>query len=151
MRVSDYIFRTLADWGLRQAFLVTGGGAMLLNDALGREPRIQWLCNLHEQARASAAEAYARTAGIPAVVCVTSGPGGTNAVTGVTGAWLDSIPMIVISGQIKTETMLSTYPELRQRQLGDQEINIVDIVRPITKYAAEVKDPQTIRYHLDRA
>lgn len=151
MRVSDYIFRTLADWGLRQAFLVTGGGAMYLNDALGREPRIQWLCNLHEQACAIAAEAYARTAGIPAVVCVTSGPGGTNAVTGVTGAWLDSIPMIVISGQIKTETMLSTYPELRLRQLGDQEINIVDIVRPITKYAAEVKDPQTIRYHLERA
>lgn len=151
MRVSDYIFRTLADWGLRQAFLVTGGGAMHLNDALGREPRIQWLCNLHEQACAIAAEAYARTAGIPAVVCVTSGPGGTNAVTGVTGAWLDSIPMIVISGQIKTETMLSTYPELRLRQLGDQEINIVDIVRPITKYAAEVKDPQTIRYHLERA
>ena len=151
MRVSDYIFRTLADWGLRQAFLVTGGGAMYLNDALGREPRIQWLCNLHEQACAIAAEAYARTAGIPAVVCVTSGPGGTNAVTGVTGAWLDSIPMIVISGQIKTETMLSTYPELRLRQLGDQEINIVDIVRPITKYAAEVKNPQTIRYHLERA
>ncbi len=151
MRVSDYIFRTLADWGLRQAFLVTGGGAMYLNDALRREPRIQWLCNLHEQACAIAAEAYARTAGIPAVVCVTSGPGGTNAVTGVTGAWLDSIPMIVISGQIKTETMLSTYPELRLRQLGDQEINIVDIVRPITKYAAEVKDPQTIRYHLERA
>ena len=151
MRVSDYIFRTLADWGLRQAFLVTGGGAMYLNDALRREPRILWLCNLHEQACAIAAEAYARTAGIPAVVCVTSGPGGTNAVTGVTGAWLDSIPMIVISGQIKTETMLSTYPELRLRQLGDQEINIVDIVRPITKYAAEVKDPQTIRYHLERA
>lgn len=151
MRVSDYIFRTLADWGLRQAFLVTGGGAMHLNDALSREPRIQWLCNLHEQACAIAAEAYARTAGIPAVVCVTSGPGGTNAVTGVTGAWLDSIPMIVISGQIKTETMLSTYPELRLRQLGDQEINIVDIVRPITKYAVEVKDPQTIRYHLERA
>ncbi len=151
MRASDYLFRTLADWGVRQAFLITGGGAMHLDDAISREPRIRWLCNLHEQACAIAAEAYARVAGIPALVCVTSGPGGTNAVTGVMGAWVDSVPMIVLSGQIRTETMLSSYPELKLRQLGDQEINIVDIVRPITKYAAEVKEPREIRYHLERA
>ena len=151
MRVSDYLFRTLADWGVRQAFLVTGGGAMHLDDALSREPRIRFLCNHHEQACAMAAEAYARVAGIPAVVCVTSGPGGTNAITGVMGAWVDSVPLLVLSGQIRTETMLSTYPELKLRQLGDQEINIVDLVRPITKYAVEVKDPREVRYHLERA
>ena len=143
MRLSDYIFRTLADWGLRQAFFITGGGAMHLNDALGAEPRISRLCCLHEQACAIAAEAYARVAGIPAAVSVTSGPGGTNAITGVAGAWLDSIPMIVISGQIKTETMISSCPELKRRQLGDQELNITDIVRPITKYAVAVKKPDT--------
>lgn len=151
MRLSDYIFRTLADWGLRQAFFITGGGAMHLNDALGSEPRISRLCCLHEQACAIAAEAYARVAGIPAVVSVTSGPGGTNAITGVAGAWLDSIPMIVISGQIKTETMISSCPELKLRQLGDQELNITDVVRPITKYAVAVKKPEEIRYHLERA
>lgn len=124
---------------------------MHLDDALSREPRIRFLCNHHEQACAMAAEAYARVAGIPAVVCVTSGPGGTNAITGVMGAWVDSVPLLVLSGQIRTETMLSTYPELKLRQLGDQEINIVDLVRPITKYAVEVKDPREVRYHLERA
>lgn len=151
MRVADYIFKKLADWGTRHVFLVTGGGAMFLNDALGKEKRIDYVCNLHEQACAIAAEGYARITGAPGVVCVTTGPGGTNALTGVSGAWLDSIPMIVISGQIKRATCMASYPELKLRQLGDQELNIVDVVRPITKYAAMIRRPEDIAYELEKA
>ena len=96
-----------------------------------------------------AAEAYARYSGKMAAVCVTSGPGSTNAITGVMGAWVDSIPMIVISGQVKQSTTIKDQPNLRQ--LGDQEINIVDIVKPITKYAVMITDRNTIRYHLEKA
>ena len=110
MRVADYIWKTLADWGVRYVFLVTGGGAMHLNDALGRESRIKYVCNLHEQACAMAAEGYARIRGIPGVIHVTTGPGGTNALTGVMGAWLDSVPMIIVSGQIKRSTMITSAP-----------------------------------------
>lgn len=151
MRVADYIFKTLADQGADTVFLVTGGGAMHLNDALGREKRLHYVCCLHEQACAMAAEGYARIRNKPGIVSVTTGPGGTNAITGVAGAWLDSIPMLVISGQVKTETLLSTYPDLNVRQIGDQELNIIDIVRPVTKYAACVRDPQEIRYELEKA
>ncbi len=151
MRVADYIFKTLADHGAKDVFLVTGGGAMHLDDALGREKRLHYICNLHEQACAIAAEGYARISGRPGIVCVTSGPGGTNAVTGVMGAWVDSIPMIVISGQVKRETTIAACPELKLRQLGDQEINIVDIVRPITKYAVSVRDPEQIGEILEHA
>ena len=138
MRVADYIFKTLADKGVRHCFLVTGGGAMHLNDALGLEKRIRYVCCLHEQACAMAAEGYARMSGQPGVVCVTTGPGGTNALTGVLGAWLDSVPMIVISGQIKRATMITAAPNLKLRQLGDQEYNIVDSVRPMTKFATTI-------------
>ena len=138
MRVADYIWKTLADLGTRHVFLVTGGGAMHLDDALGRETRIRYVCNLHEQACAMAAEGYARQAGRPGVVCVTTGPGGTNALTGVMGAWLDSVPMVVVSGQIKRATMITSCPDLKLRQLGDQEYNIVDAVRPMTKMAKTV-------------
>ena len=150
MRLADYIFKTLADWGTRHVFMVTGGGAMFLNDAVGKEKRISYVCNLHEQACAMAAEGYARIAGLPGVLCVTTGPGGTNAVTGVAGAWLDSIPMVVISGQIKRETSMAFHPELKLRQLGDQELNIVDVVRPITKYAVTVKEAGDIRKELEK-
>ena len=138
MRVADYIWKTLADWGVEHVFLVTGGGAMYLNDALGREERIKYVCNLHEQASAMAAEGYARRSGMPGVVSVTTGPGGTNALTGVMGAWLDSVPMIIISGQIKRATMITAAPHLKLRQLGDQEYNIVDAVKPMTKMAKTV-------------
>ena len=151
MRVADYIFKTLADRGVRHVFLVTGGGAMFLNDALGREKRIKYVCNLHEQACAMAAEGYARISGMPGVVSVTTGPGGTNALTGVAGAWLDSIPMLVISGQIKRATCIASYPELHLRQLGDQELNIVDVVRPITKYATMIRKPEDILAELEKA
>lgn len=151
MRAADYIFRTLADWNVRHIFFVSGGGAMHLNDALGREKRIQYVCALHEQGAAIAAEGYARIAGTPGVINVTTGPGGTNALTGVAGAWLDSIPMVVISGQIKNATCVRSFPELKLRALGDQELNIVDVVKPITKYAAMIQRPEDVRYHLERA
>ena len=151
MRAADYIFKFLADRGVKHTFLVTGGGAMHLNDAIRCEKRITPVCNLHEQGCAIGAEGYARISGTPGVLCVTSGPGGTNALTGVAGAWLDSIPMIVISGQVKTSTLINSCPELNLRQLGDQELNIVDVVRPITKYAACVTDASTIRTHLEKA
>lgn len=151
MRVSDYIFRTLADRGVREVFLVTGGGAMQLNDGLRCEKRIAPVCCHHEQGCAIAAEGYVRAGKKLGVVSVTSGPGGTNCVTGVIGQWLDSIPVLYISGQVKFETTLLSCPELGLRQLGDQEINIVDIVRPVTKYAAVVTDPGSIREELEKA
>ena len=151
MRVADYIFKFLADKGVRHVFLVTGGGAMFLNDALGKEKRIRYVCNLHEQACAMAAEGYARVRGIPGVVSVTTGPGGTNALTGIVGAWLDSVPMLILSGQVKTSTTLSACPELKLRQLGDQELNIVDVVSPITKYAKMITDPAEIAAELNKA
>ena len=144
MRVADYIWKFLADKGVRHCFLVTGGGAMHLNDALGREKRIKYVCNLHEQACAMAAEGYARMSGTPGVVSVTTGPGGTNALTGVMGAWLDSVPMIVISGQIKRATMITSCPKLKPRQLGDQEYNIIDAARPMTKMAKTVMSVEEV-------
>lgn len=151
MRVADYIFKTLADKGVRHCFLVTGGGAMHLNDALGHETRIKYVCNLHEQACAMAAEGYARMSGMPGVVSVTTGPGGTNALTGVMGAWLDSVPMIVISGQIKRATMITACPHLKLRQLGDQEYNIVDAARPMTKMAKTVMSVEEVPSVLEEA
>src|SRR6185295_4669800 len=109
------------------------------------------ICHHHEQAAAMAAEGYARVLNRPAVVNVTAGPGGLNALNGVFGAWTDSIPMVVISGQVKTETLVSSYNVPGLRQLGDQEVDIVAMVRPMTKYAVLVRDPQSIRYHLLRA
>jgi acetolactate synthase I/II/III large subunit len=152
IRVADYIFRTLADRGVRHVFLVTGGGAMHLNDAIGREPRIHYVCGHHEQACAMAAEGYARIRNEVGVVNVTSGPGGINALNGVFGAWTDSIPMLVVSGQMKRETLLQTHGLIgKLRQLGDQEVDIVSMVRGITKYAQIILEPESIRYHLERA
>jgi acetolactate synthase-1/2/3 large subunit len=151
MKLSDYIVSQLADWGVRHIFLVTGGGAMHLNDSIGAEPRIQYICNHHEQASAMAAEAYARVTGRPGVINVTTGPGGINALNGVFGAWTDSIPMLVVSGQVKRETCMRAQGITGLRQLGDQEADIVAMVEKITKYAVLVDDPLTIRYHLERA
>ena len=151
MRVADYIFKTLADRGVKHCFLVTGGGAMHLNDALRLEKRIKPVCCHHEQACAIAAEGYYRASGHLPVVSVTTGPGGTNAITGVIGAWLDSIPMVVISGQVKFSTTIASCPDIPLRQLGDQEINIVDIVRPVTKYAMMVTEPNQIYRELEKA
>jgi len=151
MRVADYIFKFLADYGVKYVFLVVGGSAMHLNDALRKEKRIKYVCNHHEQGAAIAAEGYARTSGNLAVVNVTSGPGGTNTLTGVIGQWLDSVPVLYLSGQVKYETTIASVPGSRLRQIGDQEINIIDIVRPVTKYAKMITDPETIKVELDKA
>ena len=151
MKLSDYVVERLADWGVRHIFLVTGGGAMHLNDSIGKELRIQYICNHHEQASAMAAEAYARISGLPGVVNVTTGPGGINALNGVFGAWTDSIPMLVVSGQVKRETCMRAQGITGLRQLGDQEIDIIAMIGNITKYAVMIDDPLSIRYHLERA
>jgi acetolactate synthase I/II/III large subunit len=151
MRVADYIFKTLADQGVKNIFMVTGGGAMFLNDAIGREHRIEYVSNHHEQASAIAAEGYARIKNRLGVACVTTGPGGINALNGVYGSWTDSIPLLIVSGQVKRETCLGNYDLPDLRQLGDQEIDIISVVQSITKYSAQVLDPNQIRYHLEKA
>jgi acetolactate synthase-1/2/3 large subunit len=151
IRVAEYIADVLANRGVRHVFMLTGGGAMFLNFAIGGHPRIRTIFNLHEQACAMAAEGYARMTGMPGVLNVTSGPGGVNALNGVLGAWTDSIPMLVLSGQVKRETYLRTYDLPGLRQLGDQEADIISMVRGITKYAVTVSDPLDIRYHLEKA
>ena len=147
MKLSDYVMEFVADQGVKHVFMLPGGGAMHLNESLGRCKRLQFVCNLHEQACAIAAEAYAKVSGSVGVAMVTSGPGGTNAVTGVAGAWLDSMPCLFLSGQVKRA-------DLKRgglRQLGSQEIDIVSVVESITKYAVTVVEPDTIRYHLEKA
>jgi acetolactate synthase I/II/III large subunit len=151
MKLSDYLAHYLADYGVRHVFMLTGGGAMHLNDSLGHEPRLDVICNHHEQACAMAAEGYARITGKVGVINVTTGPGGINALNGVFGAWTDSIPMLIISGQVKRETMLATYNMPGLRQIGDQEADIISMVKGITKYAVTVTEPDSIRYHLEKA
>jgi len=151
LKLSDYVVGRLAGWGVRDIFLVPGGAAMHLNDSIGHEPRIHYICTHHEQAAAMAAECYARVTGGTGVVNVTSGPGGINALNGVFGAWTDSVPMLVLSGQVKRETCMSLTGATNLRQLGDQEADIVRMARSITKYAVLIDDPASIRYHLEKA
>src|SRR5580698_2218937 len=154
MKLSDYVLKFVADLGITNVFLVTGGGAMHLNQSLGAESRITSICNSHEQASAICAEGYAKASNGLGVCMVTTGPGGTNAVTGVAGAWLDSTPTLFISGQVKRPDRMFdavTGKPLGMRQLGVQEVDICSIVRPITKYAETVLDPADIRYHLEKA
>jgi acetolactate synthase-1/2/3 large subunit len=149
--VADFVAKTIADHGIRHVFIVTGGGAMFLNNAFGSENRIQCVFNHHEQACAMAAEGYARVTGRTGVINVTSGPGGINALNGVFGAWTDSIPMLIISGQVKRETLMSSYSPLNLRQLGDQESDIISMVKGITKYAVLVTNPNRIGFELEKA
>lgn len=152
IKVSNFIFHHLVEkHGIEHCFLVTGGGAMHLNDAIGHTPGLTYICNHHEQASAIAAEGYYRTCGKLCVTNVTTGPGGTNAITGVLGQYLDSIPALYISGQIKTSTYKHSYPDIPLRQLGDQEADIVSIVSPITKYAKTIYNPLDIKYEVDKA
>ncbi len=150
IKLANYIANFFAAQNIRDVFTITGGGAMHLNDAFGHHNDLHCTYNHHEQACAIAAEAYARLTGNLALVCVTSGPGGTNAITGVMGGWLDSIPMFVVSGQVKFSTTIRST-DVPLRQLGDQEFNIVDCVACMTKYAVMVTDPNSISYHLERA
>ncbi|MBQ8140676.1 MAG: thiamine pyrophosphate-binding protein [Clostridia bacterium] len=151
VKLSQYIADFLVERGITDCFMVTGGGAMHLDDALGHKEGLKCIFNHHEQACSIAAEAYTRMTGKLAAVCVTSGPGGTNAITGVMGGWLDSIPMFVLSGQVKRETTTQSCPELGLRQLGDQEFDIINSVSNMTKYAAMIMDPKDIAYHLEKA
>ncbi len=151
IKLTDYICNYLSKVGVTDVFMISGGGAMHLVDSVGKHPKLDYYCPHHEQAAAIAAEGYSRVSGKMGAVVVTSGPGGTNTLTGVIGQWLDSIPCLYLSGQVKFETTIASCPELKLRQLGDQEINIVDLVKPVTKYAVMVTDPKTIRYHLERA
>jgi acetolactate synthase-1/2/3 large subunit len=150
MRVADYITALLASHDIRHIFMVTGGGAMHLNDALGRHKQLQVVCCHHEQACAMAAESYTRLSGRLAAVNVTSGPGGVNALNGVYGAFVDSIGMIVVSGQVKRETMVSSY-DLPLRQLGDQEIDIIKMAGSVCKFSAVLRDPADTRYLIEKA
>lgn len=150
VRVADYIVSLLREQGIQDVFLVTGGGAMHLNDAFGRQPGFKFTACHHEQTCAIAAESYYRMSGRVAAVNVTTGPGGTNALTGVYGAYVDSLAMVVVSGQVKWET-LAVSTELPLRQLGDQEVNIIEMVKPITKFAVILKDVSQVRYEVEKA
>jgi acetolactate synthase I/II/III large subunit len=153
LKLSDYVIRFIANQGVKHLFLVTGGGAMHLNESLTRSPEIEPVCTLHEQASAIGAETYSKATNHLGVAMVTSGPGSTNAITGVAGAWFDSTPLLVVSGQVKRADLISSQTGIAAgvRQIGVQEIGIVPIVESITKYAVTVTDPQAIRYHLEKA
>ena len=148
IKVSDYIISYLEKKGLKDVFLVSGGNLMYLLESLRMNGKINYICNHHEQASAMAAEGYSKMTSNIGFAMVTSGPGGTNAITGVAGAWIDSNPLLVISGQSYEN---QTIGKSGLRQLGVQEINIIGIVRPITKYAVMVRDPKKIKYHLEKA
>lgn len=153
IKLANYISETLVAYGITQNFSVTGGGAMHLNDAFGHQKGMHTLYQHHEQACAMAAESYARIYNRPALVCVTSGPGGTNAITGVLGAWLDSIPMLVISGQVRYDNTARWAEEqngVRLRAMGDQEFDITKSIDCMTKYSEMLTDPYRVRYALEK-
>jgi len=148
IKLSDYIFKYLAEKNITTAFSVSGGAAAHLLDS-ARKYKIKYIANYHEQASAMSAEGYARINNNPALVLVTNGPGSSNTITGVVGAYQDSIPMFIISGQVPVSQSLATHPNLRQA--GVQELDIIKIVKSITKYSYQVIEANTIKYHLDKA
>lgn len=151
IKVSDYIANRLTEHGISDVFMISGGGAMHLNDSLGNNPKLTYWTNHHEQACAIAAEGYYRASGKMAVVNVTSGPGGLNCITGVMGQWTDSIPVLYISGQVKYETTIYSCKELGLRQLGDQEVDIISVVKSLTKYSAVLENPYHVKKQIDKA
>lgn len=151
LKLSDYIVKQLESYGVRHVFMVTGGGAMHLNDSFGKSQKIEKVFPHNEQALSMAAEGYARRNNQLAVACVTTGPGGLNCLNGVFSAWTDSVPVLFISGQVKTSTTLSGCPQLSLRQLGDQEAPITKVVAPLTKYTKMVTDPNEIKQVLEEA
>ncbi|MBQ6553757.1 MAG: thiamine pyrophosphate-binding protein, partial [Firmicutes bacterium] len=148
IKLSDYVIKKLEETGTGHMFMLPGGGAMHLNDSLGSSKKIKFVTCLHEQACSIAAEAYARVTNNIGLLMVTTGPGGTNALTGIAGAFLESTPVFVVSGQVKRLDMINGQGI---RQQGMQELDIISVVKPITKYAALVDDPQMIRYHMEKA
>jgi len=150
MKLSDYVAQKVVELGIEHVFMVTGGGAMHLNQSFGTHDELECIFNHHEQACAMAAESYSRLTNRPALVNVTSGPGCINALNGVYGAWTDSISMLVVSGQVKYETTVRSTG-MALRQYGDQEVDIEPLATSITKYCEMVTDPKSIRYHLEKA
>ena len=154
-RLADYAADFLAEKGIADCFTVVGGGAMHLNDAFGHKEGLRCTYNHHEQACAMAADGYARVHNRPALVCVTTGPGGTNAMTGVVGAYLDSVPMFVVSGQVRYDTTARYMERFSDghpfRAVGDQEFDVTKSAAAMTKYAVMIEEPADIRYHLERA
>lgn len=148
IKLSDYVVKFIEDIGVNHVFMIPGGGAMHLNDSLGRSNKINYICNLHEQASSIAAEAYARVTNNLGVALVTTGPGGTNAITGVAGGWIESTPMLIISGQVKIEDQIGNQGI---RSMGMQEVDIVSVAKPITKYAVMIKKAEDIKYELEKA
>lgn len=148
MRLADYVIKFLAEKGVKHVFMLPGGGAMHLDDALGRHPEMEYTVFMHEQALAIAAEAFGQHSNTPGVGLVTSGPGGTNTLTAVAAAYIDSTPCFFLSGQAKRSDLKYKYGV---RQMGSQEVDIVSMVSPVTKYAVMVMEPEKIRYHLERA
>lgn len=147
IKISDYIMQFLAKKGVTEIFMLPGGGAMHMVDSLGAS-EIHYTCFQHEQGAAIAAEAYGQHTNNPGVVLVTSGPGATNAITGVTAGWIDSTPMFILSGQAKRSDLIG---DTGVRQIGSQEVQIIDMVKPITKYAVQIMRPEEVRYHLKKA
>lgn len=146
-KLSDYVFQFVADLGVEHVFMLPGGGCMHLVDSLGRSDRLAHTCFLHEQGAAIAAEAYGQYTNLPGVALVTTGPGGTNVLTAVAAAWLDSTPMLIITGQVKRADITG---ERGVRQMGFQEIDVVRMAKPVTKHAVTVMDPARIRYELEK-
>lgn len=148
IKLSDYVMEYIAGLGVKNVFMLPGGGCMHLVDSLGKRKDLNFVVNLHEQASAIAADAYSQYTNNIGVALVTTGPGGTNAITGVAASWIDSVPVLIISGQVKRADMLIGKGV---RQVGPQEVDIVSLVKPITKYAVTVMEPKDIKYHLDKA
>lgn len=147
IKLSDYVFKFIKEKSIKHIFMLPGGGAMHLVDSLGNSG-IQYVCMQHEQAAACAAEAYGQHTNDIGVVLVTAGPGGTNTLTGVAAGWIDSTPMMILSGQAKRADLVG---DRGVRQIGSQEVQIIDMVKPITKYAVQVLEPEKIRYYLEKA
>jgi acetolactate synthase I/II/III large subunit len=148
IKLSDFVIQYLVDKGITDIFLVSGGGIMHLVDSVGKNPSMTYYCNYHEQACAHSAEVYARITGKIGACLVTTGPGGTNALSGVASAWVDSIPVLVISGQVRRD-LIADYSEIRQK--GPQEGNVVEMAKPVTKYAVTLLDPKKVLFELDKA
>ncbi len=149
IKLSDYVMKFIIQQGIKHIFLIAGGGAMHLIDSAGRFPgELEFVANLHEQASAICAHGYGHLTGNLGVALVTTGPGGTNTITGVAAAWMDSTPMMVLSGQVKRSVLMG---DSGVRSMGSQEVDIISIIRPIRKYAERIMDPLSIRYHLEKA
>ena len=148
MKISDYIVSTLEDHGVGHVFLLPGGGCMHLVDSVGSASRMKFVAMLHEQAAAIAADAYAQFSDGLGLALVTTGPGGTNAITGLAASWNDSTPVVFLSGQVKCDDLMSGRGV---RMMGPQEVDIVALVQHLTKYAVTIDDPAQVRFHLEKA